>query len=71
MGDTTDAPHHGRLPDRMPQLRAMARQVEMAVPYTGDERRTMNRRRSALPTTLDTRKTGLERRRTGRISLKV
>lgn len=71
MGDTTDAPHRGQAPDRMPQLRAFSRQVVPEPPYTGEDRRATNRRTSALPTMLDTRKSGLERRQAGRISLKV
>lgn len=39
--------------------------------YVGEDRRKQNRRRGPLPTTLDTRKDGIERRRQGRISLKV
>jgi hypothetical protein len=41
------------------------------VPYVGEDRRKKNRRSGALPTTLDTRKGGIDRRTKGRISLKV
>jgi hypothetical protein len=44
---------------------------EAAAPYVGEERRRKNRRSDALPTTLDTRKGGIDRRTKGRISLKV
>lgn len=39
--------------------------------YSGDERRRQDRRQSDHPTTLDTRKAGLDRRTAGRISLTV
>jgi hypothetical protein len=44
---------------------------EAAVLYVGEDRRKKNRRSGALPTTLDTRKGGIDRRTKGRISLKV
>jgi hypothetical protein len=44
---------------------------EAAVAYVGEDRRKKNRRNGALPTTLDTRKGGIDRRTKGRISLKV
>ena len=40
-------------------------------PYTGEERRKVDRRLGQMPTTLDTRKGGLDRRVAGRISVKV
>jgi hypothetical protein len=45
--------------------------VESAEPPVIDDRRKKDRRRGALPTTLDTRKGGIDRRTKGRISLKV
>jgi hypothetical protein len=42
-----------------------------AVPYSGGDRRYKNRRHSSQTTTLDTRKEGMDRRKKGRISLKV
>lgn len=44
---------------------------EAAIAYVGEERRKNNRRNGTLPTTLDTRKGGIDRRKKGRISLKV
>jgi hypothetical protein len=44
---------------------------EATVAYVGEDRRKKNRRNGALPTTLDTRKGGIDRRTKGRISLKV
>jgi hypothetical protein len=45
--------------------------LEAAIPYVGEDRRKNNRRSGILPTTLDTRKGGVDRRKKGRISLKV
>lgn len=43
----------------------------VALDYAGEERRKRDRRDSALPTTLDTRKSGLDRRLAGRISITI
>lgn len=42
-----------------------------AASYDGEDRRQKDRRRSTMPTTLDTRKFGIDRRANSRISLKV
>jgi hypothetical protein len=44
---------------------------EAPVAFVGEDRRKKDRRNGALPTTLDTRKGGIDRRTKGRISLKV
>jgi hypothetical protein len=71
MGDATAAPRRSQELEPQPRFRAVVRQYEFAPTYTGEDRRGKDRRASALPTTLDTRKTGLDRRLAGRISLKV
>jgi hypothetical protein len=51
--------------------RAWAAAASDDTPYAGEERRKQERRRDERPTTLDTRKDGLDRRVAGRISVKV
>jgi hypothetical protein len=73
VGDGTTAPMTGSGHERelLPTEPEPAEGDGGQSPYMGDDRRKKNRRRGALPTTLDTRKDGMERRKQGRISLKV
>jgi hypothetical protein len=70
-GDATGAPRRNPEAETLPRFRAVARQYEFVPPYTGEDRRRKERRASTLPTTLDTRKSGPDRRLASRISLKV
>lgn len=72
MGDATSAP--ARSSQQQVTQAAVYKAIQKADPpplYTGEDRRKNDRRKSALTTTLDTRKQGIDRRKTGRISLKV
>jgi hypothetical protein len=74
VGDGTTAPMTGsgqHEKEPLPTVPEPAKGEAGQDPYVGDDRRKKNRRRGALPTTLDTRKDGMERRKQGRISLKV
>ena len=73
MGDATSAPaRNSQPPAAQAALYKTIQKVDSPPPlYTGEDRRKNSRRKSALTTTLDTRKSGIDRRKTGRISLKV
>lgn len=71
MGNATDSPRRGSQKLVEARYRQAVRPADPAQPYSGEERRKTERRQNAHPTTLDTRKSGPERRRDGRISLKV
>jgi hypothetical protein len=73
MGDATSAPVRASQQQATPANAYKAAQKAEAPPppYTGDERRKNDRRKSAITTTLDTRKSGPDRRKNGRISVKV
>ena len=73
VGDGTTAPMTGSGHEKepLPTVPELAKGEAGQDPYVGDDRRKKNRRNCALPTILDTRKDGMERRKQGRISLKV
>ena len=72
MGDATSAPARGGPQQAVhPDVRKLYQKAEPVMTYTGEDRRKNDRRKSALTTTLDTRKPGIDRRKAGRISLKV
>jgi hypothetical protein len=70
MGDATDSPRRSSQHKVEARYRLVVDAAEPS-PYSGEERRKTDRRTSAFATTLDTRKSGPDRRKAGRISLKV
>jgi hypothetical protein len=73
MGDATSSPARDNSPQgtQTNVYRAIQKTAPPPPTYTGEDRRKNDRRKSALTTTLDTRKSGPDRRKAGRISLKV
>lgn len=73
MGDATSAPAR----DGQPQATEVhaykaVQKTDLPPPaYTGEERRKIDRRKASHATTLDTRNQGIDRRKNGRINLKV